>query len=192
MIWTILGISVAIVAVFCITVAETLVGKPMFENYRAHGAIALGIAGAVCWFIGRAMAARDGEQENGSRRFVLMDMRYWGPMLLALGIITVFIRPLRFIEHEKPTLVAKPAPKTQVELPPKPPEPTNAVIAKIPAVFPQLRLQGVIYREAKPWVILNGQSYTIGDRLGQVFVRAIDRSSVMLELDGETKVLTLN
>jgi hypothetical protein len=191
MIWTILGISVAILAMFCITVAETLVGKPMFENYRAHAAIALGVAGAICWFIGRAIAARDSQNEDAPRRFVLTDLRYWGPMLLALGITTVFIRPLRFDGQEKPTVVAKPAPKKLAEPPPKTPEPTIAVV-KTPLAFPPLKMQGVIYRETKPWVILNGQSYTVGDRLGPVLVRAIDRSSVMLELDGEMKVLTIN
>jgi hypothetical protein len=191
MIWTILGISVAIVAVFCITVAELLVGKPMFEAYRPHLAIALGVAGAICWFIGRAIASRDTGEENAPRRFVLVDMRYWGPILVALGIITVFIRPLRFSETPKPSAVSKPAPKKPAEVV-KQPEPTNAPVAKRPPVFPELKMQGVIYRATQPFVILNGQSYTIGDRLGDVHVRSIDRSSVMLELEGEMKVLTLN
>ena len=88
-------------------------------------------------------------------------------------------------------ILAKLAPK-KVEVVATKPEPTNAPVVKLAAVFPPLKMQGVIYRHTKPFVILNGQSYTIGDRLGGVVVRAIDRTSVKLELAGETKVLTLN
>ena len=72
-----------------------------------------------------------------------------------------------------------------------PPEPTAPAPAK-PATFPPLKIQGIIYRDTKPFVIINGESYTIGDQLGQVQVRAIERTSCMLELEGEFKVLTLN
>jgi hypothetical protein len=187
MIWTILGISVAIVAVFCVTVAESLVGTPLFEQHRPHAALALALSGAIAWFIGRALASRS---EN-ARRFLLCDLRYWGPMLLALGVITLFIRPLRHIEHSTPLQAAKPAPRPVVVAKVEPPAAPQPAPAK-PAVFPKMKMQGIIYREACPFVIINGASYTVGDQCGDVLVRAIDRESVMLEMAGEVKVLTLN
>ncbi len=193
MIWTILGFSVAIMAVFCISMAETVVGNPFFENLRHYIAAGIGVAGVVAFLIGRTLAARDKKPVEGAEetnRFVLFDLRYWGPMLVALGLITVFIRPLKFAKHEKTVATAPPAPRkppvvAKVE-PPKPrPKPQ-------PATFPNLKMQGVIYHQDHPVVILNGQSYTIGDRLGEVMVRAIERTSVQLELQGQLKTLTIN
>jgi hypothetical protein len=113
MIWTILGISVAILAVFCISVAETLVGHPLFEQLRPYTAMGLGVAGAILWFVGRALSAKDSKSEGASRRFILFDLRYWGPMLLAFGVITLFIRPLRMVHVDKPAQVVKAAPRKQ-------------------------------------------------------------------------------
>ena len=195
MIWTILGVSVAIVAVFCISVAETLVGKPLFEQNRHYVAAVLVAAGVAAWFVGRHLGDRRratanvlSDEETSSRSFVLLDLRYWGPMLLALGVITLFIRPLR----AAPTVAAAPRrepPKVAVVAPPRAPEPvkTNA-----PVRFPPLKMQGVIFREDHPFAIINGQSYTIGDHVGQVEIKSIDRSGVVLELSGQVKLLSLN
>jgi hypothetical protein len=189
MIWTILGFSCGIVAIFCISVAETLVGRPVFEQFRPHAAIALGAMGAAAWLIGRVLAFRRARNDGETHRFLLFDLRYWGPMLLVLGVITLFIRPLRKVDA--PQEIAAPAPipaptvVAKVEPPPAAPHPVS---------FPSIRMQGVIFRETRPFAILDGNSYTIGDRVigSSVTVKAIDRSSVMLELEGQMKVLTMN
>jgi hypothetical protein len=198
MIWTILGVSVAVVALFCISVAETLVGRPIFEDHRAYIAGVLVVAGVSAWFIGRHLADKRGlpaseETEQTGRHFVLFDLRYWGPMFVALGLITLFIRPLREQKIEKPIAVkpAPPKPKpvvvAKVEEPkPEPPKP------KAPAVFPEVKVQGIIYRTDRRFAILNGDSYSIGDQIGGARVAAIDQTRVVLELEGEFKMLTLN
>jgi type II secretory pathway component PulC len=84
----------------------------------------------------------------------------------------------------------KAAPRKQEPPPVKKPEPPP--IVKAPPAFPKMKMQGVIFREAQPFVILNGESYTVGDHVGEVVVRAIDRTSVLLELEGQVKVLTIN
>ena len=192
MMWTILGMSVAIIAAFCISVSETLVGHPVFEASRFYAAGAFVAAGVVSWFVGRTLADRRKNRDEEAR-FVLFDFRYWGPMFVVLGVITIFIRPIRTQEASKPVAVAAP-PKTPApavvatkpEAKPEPPIPSK------PVVFPAMKIQGVIYRAAAPFAIINGQSYTIGDHVGNVVVKAIDRTSVLVELDGEMKVLTLN
>src|ERR1051325_4220611 len=104
MIWTILGISVAIIAVFCITVAETLVGQPVFESHRHYLAGALGALGLLAVFLGRHLHAKRGAQQKAeadlAKTFLLLDLCYWGPMLLVLSIIPFFICPLRHIKPE--------------------------------------------------------------------------------------------
>lgn len=191
MIWTILGMSVAIVAAFCISVSETLVGHPAFEASRPYAAGALVVAGVISWFVGRTLATRRQQRQEESK-FVLFDFRYWGPMFVALGVITLFIRPLR-TQEIKPVVASAPAKKPAPVAPApvvKPPEP--APVAAKPVVFPPMKVQGVIFRQTAPYAIINGQSYTVGDHLGDVVVREIQRSSVMVELGGEVKVLPFN
>jgi hypothetical protein len=184
---------VAIIAVFCISVAQLLVGTPIFEAYRFHAAAALAGAGIVAWFIGRKIGARQkAATEDEGPRFVLFDLRYWGPMLLLLGVITLFIRQLH-TRVETQVAQAPAAPK-KIIVPPAPtpapaPEP---VVAKVPVIFPDLKIQGVFFRAQSPFAIINGDSYAVGDRIGEVEVKAIERESVMLELHGQFKMLTLN
>ena len=49
-----------------------------------------------------------------------------------------------------------------------------------------------MFGSAAPFAIINGNSYTVGDRLGNVTVRAIDRATVVVELGGELKTLRVN
>ena len=189
MIWTILGISVAVLAVFSISVAEMLVGKPIFENNREYIAGALAAAGVAAFLVGRAIEGRreTPEGEEGSRRFLLFDLRYWGPILIAFGVITIFIRPLKQSKVEQIYAAVKDVPKKIL------PQPEPEIPASnAPVVFPDLKMQGVIFRQQRPFAIINGNSYTVGDRLGDVVVRAIERNSVLLELEGEVRQLTLN
>ena len=55
-----------------------------------------------------------------------------------------------------------------------------------------MKIQGVIVREDSSFAIINGKSYSVGDHVGEVVVRAIDRESVEVELNGEIKLLTIN
>jgi hypothetical protein len=189
MVWTILGLSVGILAFFCIATAEFLAGNPIFEPFRPHLAIGLGVLGGVAWVTGRILAAR--KDEAAPRSFLLADLRYWGPMFLVLGLITVFIQPLRFSKTIKHSPPQKPAIVKVVPPPPKPPEPV-APVAKAPAVFPNLKVQGVLFGGSEPVAIVNGQSYMVGDHIGEVVVKAIERNGVMLEIAGEVKFLALN
>jgi len=189
MLWTILGGSVAILAAFCVAVAELLVGKSFFERYRFHIALLFVAAGIFAWFLGRYLARKDrlrlGIDER--QRLVLFDLRYWGAMLPILGVIILFIQPLRHPEAQMPVPVSSP---------PKQPEITNApaVVEKpAPVVFPPLKIQGVFLRNSTQSVaIISGECYSVGDHIGNATVKAIDRDSVIIELGGETKRFKLN
>jgi hypothetical protein len=193
MIWTILGFSVGIVAFFCIVVAETIVGKSVFEQNRMYIAGVFVALGVAAWFVGRHLGGKkpiENEEEGVTARFVLFDLRYWGPMLVILGVITLFIRPLRQEKVEVANAPARPPVKKVVEavVPPAQPEPPKP---KQPVSFPELKMQGLFLNEKVPYAIINGQSYAVGDHLGDITIKAIDRAGVMLELAGEMKMLTL-
>jgi hypothetical protein len=188
MIWTVLGISVAIIAVFCVSLAETVVGHPIFENHRLHIAVALALPGAVlavlAWIVSVRRKAMDFDD---TKTFILFDLRFWGPMLIVFGAITVFIRPLKEMKAEIASIPVNAAPKpVLVE--------TQAVsaTAKRPVIFPKVRIQGIFFQASRAAAILNGESYAVGDWVGKARVKAIDRNGVLLEIAGETKLLTLN
>ena len=191
MIWTILGVSVAIVAFFCVSVAELLVGHPVFERSRGYIAAVFAVSGIFAWFLGRFLGRKRlaHKSEDEAKVFVLFDLRYWGPMFLALGVITLFIDTIKLRETNT-GLAAAPAP------PPKKAEPVVAVVEppptpKLPVDFPPLKVQGIIFRENYSSVILNGRSYEQGDMVGDMMVKEITRETVKLEKSGEEKLFFL-
>ena len=150
MIWSILGVSVAVLAVFCVAVAELLVGRPVFENHREHIALALAVSGVIAWFVGRVLGGKARKEsaiesdDESTRIFILFDLRYWGPMLLTLGVITLFIQTLAF-RKEKPVATVHPPTPEKIEVGAAPePKP------KAPVVFPAIHVQGIILRQGHP------------------------------------------
>lgn len=191
MIWTILGVSVAIVAVFCVSVAELLVGQPAFERSRGYIAGVLAICGIVAWFFGRFLGRRRvaNQPKDDARIFVLFDLRYWGPMLVVLGVITLFIDTIK-LREENASLVAAPLPPKKVEpvvVAAEPPPP----VTKLPVSFPIVKVQGIIFRENHPAVIVNGRSYEEGDAIGDMTIKEITRDAVTFEKSGEEKLFFL-
>lgn len=193
---TILGVSVVIIAVFSLSMASLLAGRPLFESARPYASGALVAAGVTAWFVGRIRGKRrkqSEDPEDDASDFSITDLRYWGPMLVILGVITLFVWPLQ--KPTERTHAAPPAPAKKKPLlavaprpAPKPaPIPTNA-----PPVFPPLKLQGVMIRDGSSFAILNGEAYMEGDRIGAVLVKDIDRDSALIEMNGETKVLKLD
>jgi hypothetical protein len=193
MIWTMLGCSVAVVAIFCVAVAEFLVGTPFFEARRPHFAMGLAICGAILWFWGRRRKEKKveeaSEDETDTRVFVLADLRYWGPMLVILGVITLFIQTLH--QKEPVMIQARVAPAPVVQPPPPPPEPVPQP-KKAPATFPVIKLQGVIVKAENSMAIINGQSFAIGDRIGDAVLKEINRDGVTLEIDDQVKSILLD
>ena len=57
-----------------------------------------------------------------------------------------------------------------------------------PATF---KLQGIFYRPSSPSAVINAKTVFVGDIVADAKVKAIDQSSVTLDLGSETKVLTL-
>ena len=64
----------------------------------------------------------------------------------------------------------------------EPPKPT----------FPMLKLQGVFFRPSSPSVLINSKTVSVGEKVAGAKVLRIERDSVTVEWNGETKVLTLD
>jgi len=60
-----------------------------------------------------------------------------------------------------------------------------------PPEFPTLKLQGIFYRPGNSSVLISGRTLLPGDQVNEVRVLKIERQSVTLEWNGQTKVLML-
>ncbi|HWN96054.1 MAG TPA: hypothetical protein VNT99_13535 [Methylomirabilota bacterium] len=186
-----IGVGVAMSAAFSVVAATQFAGHPWFEQHRQHLGIAAAGAGLVMALIGlwlrKAIAS---DRTSDEEKSPILDLRYWGPILIVLGAITLFIRPMHEVKAQTVSplevpaaLVASPAAAQPASAHPTPPA--------APA-FPSVRIQGLILREKRPFAIINGKSYTIGDHVGAATIKAIHRDGVELELAGHTKLVLFN
>jgi hypothetical protein len=108
-------------------------------------------------------------------------------------------------EAPKPPAQVAPAPQLAAEaskpaavVPPATPPPPVSRPAAVPlpdrskAGSLKFKLQGIFYRTNKPSVLINGRTFFIGDRLDTAIIKAINPTSVTIEQDGETRLLTLH
>jgi hypothetical protein len=70
-------------------------------------------------------------------------------------------------------------------------KPAVIVPPAAPAEFPNLKLQGIFFSDAKPAAIINGQMVNRDDRILGVKILAIDKSSVTLEFHNQRKTLVM-
>jgi hypothetical protein len=70
------------------------------------------------------------------------------------------------------------------------PAATPPHIATLPAQQ-ELKLQGIFYRISNPTALINGKTVSAGEKVSGARVLKIERQEVTVELDGQTKVLTL-
>ena len=206
--WGRLGISVAVVAMFCIVMTEFLQHTAYYESYRWHmcglfvaAGISLGLIGRRLnerWRKAQQLLVKPDEFSTGSHEeavptgpFLLLNVAYWGLMLIVMGVTIVLITP-----RPKELVVAAAAPAPP---PKKRAKPTNAPPpAAAPSVktvpqktFPAIRLQGISYRKTNPSALINGKTFFVGDHIGAAKIVAIEPFSATFEMDGEFKVVVL-
>src|SRR5437868_7503721 len=105
-IWTRLGISVALLGIFCIVCSEMIQRDGYYDLHRREIAVALCGAGAVAFVIGRVLNRRrrlehqpkgtseeqedESNPETAGQPFILFNLAYWGPILGAFGLVVLF------------------------------------------------------------------------------------------------------
>jgi len=193
--WSGLGVSVALAAIFCIVATELL---PFCGGYKWYICAALLTTGLTLLLVGRGLNASaskgkanetGAEEETGSGRGIRLT--YWGLMLMVFGVILIFITPTRSGQIQ--SVAARSPPKLVAPAATNTPSHTNAVqtATNKPVVFPTLRLQGLTFREGNPSALINGYTYFVGDFVGDAKVIWIDTERVVLEQEGYYQVLSL-
>jgi hypothetical protein len=202
-IWSRLGISVAMVAMFCIIMLEAFQNKRYYDVYKWYicgGFLALGV---VLFFIGTSInrgrraryqqlknserdadqPAQEDEEEDGvdpSQPFLLVNLAYWGVMLVAFGIIIVFIVPT--YKKGEPVKAREPV-KTNA-----PVVVTNAVVVtNQPPVLkpPTIKLQGIVLRSPNSSVLINGHTFFVGDSFEDATLIEINPRNAVFDWNGK-------
>jgi hypothetical protein len=107
-IWSGLGFLVAVIAFIAVLLSEYVL-EAVFKDqnyYQAHGwpkLLGLWVAGAIVWFLGNYLNRKQGRtlidkatgeevQVKPNHALFFIRMEYWGPILLILGLIFLFIK----------------------------------------------------------------------------------------------------
>ena len=193
-IWSKLGISVALVAAYCIGIAELLQPILFYERHKwaicgtviATGVLIYGAGMYVLRKIrarySQAQAAlpegeRDGDAKQGEP-FLLLNPAYWGVMIAIFGCILVFFVPTHS-KLQANVAARAPLPPPRKAPPAAAPAKTNAVPP--PPEIPRFHLQGITLREADSSALIDGRTYFVGDMVRDARVISIDARAVVLE-----------
>ena len=113
---------------------------------------------------------------------------------------------LSLFGHKAPPPAVASVPKTPPSPPAKPelaPAPPPVGVVSVPAttnnalppaapVESQPKLQGIIFNASRPLAIVNGKTVNVGDRVGDLLVKQILKSSVIVQRpDGSPMTLTI-
>ena len=169
---------------FFIAISEGLRDRVFYELHRWAICIGLFVMGVFLLAVGRFVNAgiresRRGDLEAPAGPFLLVNLEYWGLMLTVFGVIVAIIIPTRRVvarEGRASTNVAK-----KVETP----------LTNPPVVFPELKLQGLVFREGNSSALINGRTYFVGDLIREAKLISVTESNVTLELRGQQRSFRL-
>lgn len=195
-IWPRLGLSVAAAAIFCIIVTEFIRDKAYYESFKWYVCAFFGLVGIVLFGLGLYInrhnrlahaSASANKSDFGKEpspapyeQSIFADLAFWGPILTAFGVIILFI-PYKAKEEPVAARVA-PAP---VKPPEPPPAPAPAPSQPQAALFPAVKLNGIIYRPPNSAAVINGKSFFVGDYLDNARVVEITEKKITLEVNGQ-------
>jgi hypothetical protein len=194
-IWSKLGISVALVAAYCIAIAELLQPTRFYERHKWSICATAIISGAIAYGVGRYVLRRihtryleaqaklpEAERDSDSKQwepFLLFNLAYWGVMIAIFGCIIIFFVPTHS-KRQKATVAARASERPARKAQPAPAAATTNAIPPPPPI-PRFRLQGITLREPNPSALIDGRTYFIGDMVKDAKVVSIDASTVVLE-----------
>ena len=180
------GFSLALVAFLAIGGSAGFTYIPVLQTHNAVICVSLGLASLLMWLTG-ALAQGEGtrlnlggnplpEQAAGEHPLACFKtLRHWG---IILGVSAALVYAFNDY-RSRPYVVHAATPRRSIPRPP------------LAVAFPPLKLQGLISDGDNSSAIINREVLRVGEGIGNVRVVAIDSAHVTVELEGQTKVLSL-
>lgn len=187
---TAIGLGLALICMFCITVTAFINDNSYFQENRRHIAACLAVVGFLSLVFGQLLAIIDRIQRHsrgvrGQREiFPLFNLKFWGVVLLILAALTPIICPVsEMVEMARNSKhFGQAAEWVQATLQrDSSPEATE----------PEFRLQGIVITpgSGQSSTIINGQSLHVGDEIAGARIVAIRRYGVELQVGDQVKLL---
>lgn len=174
---------------FFIAISEGLRDRAFYALHRWAICIVLFVMGVFLLAVGRFVNAgiresRRGDPEAPAGPFLLVNLEYWGLMMTIFAVIVAIIIPTwrgEAVAREGRSGQPKTNVVKKVETP----------LTNPPVVFPELKLQGLVFREGNPSALINGRTYFVGNSIGDAKLISVTESNVTLELQGQQRRLAL-
>lgn len=188
-IWTRLVLLLVILAIFCYIASEVFRIHPELYPHKKVIAGSLAGAGTLLWLIGKVHGSSAESGDTTRKGDGVFTLRFSGSLLAACGAV---VSNIVIVSQ----LIASPQSMLRVAAAQHLPN-LNFIRKGSTADRPRdgakgpLKVQGIFYRERDPSAIINGQTVSVGDRIGTARVVAIERQSVTVEIAQERKVLSL-
>ena len=193
-----LGFSITLVVLLTVAGNEALQRIEFFRQHFRIFTLVLALVGFLIWIIGRFITKRENDESLQSQTSlqtaseehplsVFTDPRYLS-IILMISAGAIYLIASLWYEMPTPQIHSESRPKRVI---PAIPAKTNVVspVPVSPVVFPQLKLQGLAYNSTKSTAVVNGYTFGIGERIGDVRVVAIGMSSVTVEMAGRQRVI---
>jgi hypothetical protein len=199
-VWSLLGLSVAVVAIFAVVITEFCQHSTLYRVIRSSAYVTLIIAGIAFVIIGlslqrrhRQLADANGSMEKYEKRFgPSSHLFFWGAVLVAFGVVVLCV------PYEGKEQIRIVAARTTVQMPRTSAPPTVVMTPRVTdpstnlPTFPDIKIRGLIYRPPKSAVIVEGRSYFVGDQIGNARIFSIEPRLVVLEINGNYKSIPVD
>ena len=195
MIFTQLGMTLMLVALFCAAVAEHLVGQPVFDANRPVFAAGLGALGALVIIVGVVAAKRRQKNKlpDPGKLVSFLELRFWGGVVILLGVLTFNFQTwgldvrwfeLRARMDGKVEIVQarEPADTNQMNAPAPPPKAVSV---------PVIKIQGIIFKSEHPVVLIGGEPFGVGDQIDDAVIKEITRDGIVVQIGREMKTIRM-
>lgn len=194
MIFAQLGMTLVLVALFCAAVAERLVGQPGFDTNRPVFAAGLGAVGLLVMVVGVVAAKR--RQNNRLpapgklKRF--LEPRFWGFVVILIGVLTFNFQSweldLRWFD-----LRARMEGQVQIVQAREPGEANQRSkhASRKAGTVPAIKIQGILFKSEHPVVMIGGESYRVGESVGDAVILEITRESIVVQIGEEARTIRM-
>ncbi len=193
MIFAQLGMTLVLVALFCAAVAEYLVGQPVFDTHRPVLAAGVGGLGVLVILLGVVAAKRRQAKKvpDPGKLVDFLEPRFWGGVILVLGLLTFNFQTwgldLRWLE-----LCARLDGQAQIVRAREPAEPDKPEKpAPKPVSAPAIKIQGIIFKAEHPVVLIDGESYSVGETVDDAVIKEITREGIVVQIGRETRLIRM-